>query len=275
MNFSKKLSALAFVGVLGMSTNAFAVHCPDLPSFSDFTSAVDAAYQDTLGLGFGLGMWATLMNTAGEVCYVYSVDGDPATANGGADAGNTAWLGSRVISAQKANTANAFSLDGLSIPTGAVTVATYEGGSLFGLQFSNPVDTQVAYEGDENNFGTEDDPLAGNDVRVGGINVFGGGIALYEGGVKVGSVGVSGDTSCRDAAMAWVLRDNLGYNNPPGGPGADDLQLVIGGPVTALFQQPACGVNDPDDAGLYGVYIVESEVGSNACTGNGNKPACN
>jgi len=52
---------------------------------------------------------------------------------------------SRVISAQKANTANAFSLPGLAVSTANLFSAVQPGGSLFGLQFSNPVATDVAY----------------------------------------------------------------------------------------------------------------------------------
>lgn len=260
MNFQLKkiLGGFALATTVLFSTSAAANHCANLPTFADFSNAVNSAYEETLDTGFGLGMWATLMNTSGQVCYVYSVDGASATPNGGADAGNTAWLGSRVISAQKANTANAFSLDGLSIPTGAVTVATYEGGSLYGLQFSNPVDSGLVYQGDAADFGTEDDPLSVAPAkRVGGINVFGGGIALYDNnGIKVGSVGVSGDTSCRDAAMAFRLRANLGLDNANND---DSLILVPGGqPLTGLFQQPACGVNDPDDAEYFGVYVLDN-----------------
>ena len=53
------------------------------------------------------------------------------------------WPGSRVISAQKANTANAFSLPGLAFSTADLYSAVQPGGSLFGLQASNPVNTDV------------------------------------------------------------------------------------------------------------------------------------
>jgi len=58
-------------------------------------------------------------------------------ARSGADRG-AQWPGSRVISAQKANTANAFSLTGFAIPTANLWAATQLGGSLFGLQLSSP-----------------------------------------------------------------------------------------------------------------------------------------
>lgn len=220
--------------------------------WNGYTSAVEAAYDATLGAGFGLGMWATLMDTSGKVCMVYSVDGDIGTANGGEDAGNTAWLGSRVISAQKANTANAFSLDEISIPTGAISAAVYPGGSLYGLQHSNPVDVTAVYKGAAKTFGTKADTM--KNKRPGGVNVFGGGIALYDGGgVKVGAVGVSGDTSCRDAAMAFNVRAQLGLDNPPN----DDTLYLVAVP-DELFEQPACGVNDPDNAFSFGVVVGDT-----------------
>ncbi len=115
--------------------------CRDV-SRAAFEDAADEAAIDTDQFGFGLPMWATMVDETGLVCHVYSTDGSP---NTGALAGNKAWLGSRLISAQKANTANAFSLDDLSIPSGAVYAAVQPGGSLYGLQHSNPVDASRAY----------------------------------------------------------------------------------------------------------------------------------
>ena len=70
------------------------------------------------------------------------------------------------------------------------------GGSLFGLQESNPVNTAPAYNVPYSTYGTTKDPLVNH--RIGGINVFGGGLALYARKRVVGGVGVSGDTSCAD-----------------------------------------------------------------------------
>ena len=93
------------------------------------------------------------------------------------------------------------------------------GGSLYGLQHSNPVDPTLAYEGDASLFGTASDPLVG--TRIGGINVFGGGLVLLtSGGLRIGGVGVSGDTSCTDHMVAWRVRHALGLDHfgPPGAP---------------------------------------------------------
>ena len=94
-----------------------------------------------------------------------------------------------MISAQKANTANAFSLPGDAgfggaLSSGNLYGTVLEQGSLFGLQFSNPVDPTVAYVGPAKRFGAPDDPMTGK--AVGGINVFGGGVALYAGAELLG-----------------------------------------------------------------------------------------
>ena len=181
-------------------------------SCADITwDALNAAVQQAAGAGkitggYGLNMWATVVDETGKVCWV-TTSGTP-----GASAGNSEWLGSRVISAQKANTANAFSLDGYAISTANLYSAVQPGGSLFGLQESNPVNPAVAYAGSPSKFGTKKDPMKGK--AVGGVNVFGGGLALYSGGKKIGALGVSGDTSCRDHAFAWHIRDALGMKAP-------------------------------------------------------------
>ena len=54
--------------------------------------------------------------------------------------------------------------------------------------------------------------------RIGGVNVFGGGLALYDDhGRRVGGIGVSGDTACRDHMVAWELRHNLHLDFVPTG----------------------------------------------------------
>lgn len=182
--------------------------CGDVSSTNLIAAYEAAAAAHTGGyeIPAGLNMWVTLVDETGKVCQVY-------TKNGGATAGNSAWLGSRVISAQKANTANAFSLDGYAISTANLYTAVQGENSLFGLQFSNPVDASEAYVGNPANFGKykngkSKDPLVGK--RIGGVNVFGGGLALYNSdGKKIGAIGVSGDTSCRDHAFAWRMRTSL------------------------------------------------------------------
>ena len=192
--------------------------CDSLPSHDDLTGAVTEARNDPDGNGgFGLDMWATAVDRDGVVCGV---------AFTGQDRGDQ-WPGSRVISAQKANTANAFSLPGLALSTANLFTAVQPGGSLFGLQASNPVDTSVAYGGDPTRAGMHNDPMVGR--RIGGVNVFGGGLALYDSeGTLVGALGVSGDSSCADHNIAWKTRDTLKLDNIPGGiSGTGDDNIVL------------------------------------------------
>jgi len=166
--------------------------------------------------GFGFNMWATVVNRAGEVC---------AIAYSGDNPGDQ-WPGSRVISAQKANTANAFSLPGFALSSGNLHQATQDGGSLFGLQESNPVDTSVAYAGSFDDYGSASDPMMGK--KIGGINVFGGGLALYDAeGILVGGLGVSGDSSCADHNIAWRLRHAAGFDYVPAGPSPTGNDQII------------------------------------------------
>jgi uncharacterized protein GlcG (DUF336 family) len=185
--------------------------CKDLPSHAALKAALDAAQSVAGGNGgFGLNMWATVVNRDGVVCGV---------AFTGANRGDQ-WPGSRVISAQKANTANAFSLPALALSTANLYTAVQPGGSLFGLQESNPVDTHVAYGGDPLQYGQTNDPMIGG--RIGGVNVFGGGLALYNStGTLVGAVGVSGDSSCADHNIAWRTRAYLALDFVPAGVSGD------------------------------------------------------
>ena len=187
-----------------------------LPDHAAVTAALRKIVKETNG-GFGLHMWATLVDRDGLVQVV---------AMSGANRGDQ-WPGSRAISAQKANTANAFSLPALSLSTANLYSAVQPGGSLFGLQESNPVDTAAAYGGKAEDFGTAKDPLVGK--RIGGINVFGGGLALYAAdGTLVGGIGLSGDSSVADHVIAWKLRKKLGLDHVPGGvsPTKDDNMVI-------------------------------------------------
>ena len=185
--------------------------CGDVPSYAQLKQALTAARNAPGGNGgFNLDMWGSIVNRDGIVCAVAFTDADR----------GSEWPGSRVISAQKANTANSFSLPGLALSTANLWSAVQPGGSLFGLQESNPVDTAAAYQGPSSQFGTSGDPLVGN--KIGGVNVFGGGLALYNSNGKiVGGLGVSGDSSCADHNIAWRTRHNLNLDFVPGGVGPD------------------------------------------------------
>lgn len=178
--------------------------CEGLPAHANVKAALTAVLGNNGGLNTN--MWASIVNRDGIVCSV-SYSGE----NRGSQ-----WPGSRVIAAQKANTANAFSLPDLSLSSANLYAATQPGGFLYGLQESNPVDTSVAYAGPARNFGEVNDPMVGN--RIGGINIFGGGLALYDNsGELLGGLGVSGDSSCADHNIAWKVRDALGVDHVPSG----------------------------------------------------------
>jgi uncharacterized protein GlcG (DUF336 family) len=229
--------AAALFFFMGRGEAAVGKSCKDLPSHEALRQALTTARREANG-GFNLDMWATMVDRDGVVCQV---------AFTGSDRGDQ-WPGSRVISAQKANTANAFSLPGLALSTGNLFSAVQPGGSLFGLQESNPVDTTVAYGGKPKDYGARKDPMVGQ--RIGGINVFGGGVALYaRDGALLGGLGVSGDSSCADHNIAWKTRHLLGLNKVPGGvsPTKDDniiydIKADSAGRTTSAsgFGQPEC-----------------------------------
>ena len=206
--------------------------CSDLPPWKTAREAlIKARLQDNGGLN--LDMWGSLVDRDGVVCSVSFT---------GKDRGDQ-WPGSRIISAQKAYTANAFSLPKLALSTANLFSAVQPGGSLFGLQHSNPIATDLVYKGEAKQFGQATDPLVGK--RVGGVNVFGGGLALYnKKGALIGALGVSGDTSCADHNIAWRMRALLDLGHVPGGVAADKTDQIIylsAGEQANGFKPPTCG----------------------------------
>jgi uncharacterized protein GlcG (DUF336 family) len=227
--------------------------CKDVPDFTAVhTALADVAPSPTSANGgLNFNMWASIVNRDGVVCVVTFT---------GPDRG-AQWPGSRVISAQKANTANAFSLPGFALSTANLFSAVQPGGTLFGLQHSNPVSTDAAYRGSSKNYGQSNDPMVGR--KIGGVNVFGGGLALYNReGTLVGALGVSGDTSCTDHVVAWKVRHALNFDNVPGGvappnplaPGTDNIIFDISedgnghAKSTSGFGHPVCGGVGPAQA---------------------------
>ena len=219
--------------------------CKDLPDHAALTQALKSAVavgNPKANGGFALNMWATVVTRDGTVCAVTFT---------GSDWGDQ-WPGSRVISAQKANTANAFSLPGLALSTANLYTATQPGGSLFGLQHSNPVDTDVAYKGNAASYGQPNDPMVGD--KIGGVNVFGGGLGLYNSARQlVGGLGVSGDSSCADHNIAWKTRQALALDHVPAGvnkkgnPAKGDDNIIydiVDGKSAGGFGHPDCGLGE-------------------------------
>src|SRR5687767_6639061 len=178
-------TVVAFVAAAGFAaaqpnTN----NCSALPNHGTLKAALDKATAEEKS-GLNNHMWATIVDRDGVVCAVAFSGSDRAAQ----------WPGSRVISAQKAGTANAFGLDqssnsagsgqatGLALSTANLYATVQPGASLFGLQFSNPVNTDAAYAGPYASYGTAKDPMVGN--RVAGVNVFGGGLGLYAAGKRM------------------------------------------------------------------------------------------
>lgn len=216
--------------------------CGAVPGYAELAAAMVAA-NERVNLTLNNEMWGTIVANDGTVCAVAAT---------GQNNLQSQWLASRVISAQKANTANSLSLGatagganaGLALSTANLWAAVQPGGSLFGLQFSNPVNTEVAYRGSAQNFGTDADPMVGG--RIGGVNVFGGGLALYDpAGNRVGAIGTSGDTSCRDHFVAWEARNILALDYVPAGVSGDGERpdnIIFD--TTNAFGHPNC--LDPD-----------------------------
>ena len=218
--------------------------CSQLPDHASLKLALENVVTLGGNGGFGNDMWGTLVNRDGVVCAVAFTGDDR----------DDQWPGSRVISAQKANTASAFSLKGAypNVPVGRALSSgnlyglVLPGGSLFGLQFSNPVSPNAAYDGNSSNYGRPNDPMVGR--KIGGVNVFGGGLAAYdESGEIIGALGVSGDTACTDHIIAWQVRDALGIDNIPGGVGTGGTtdNLILNNPPTPnSFDHPSCGFGE-------------------------------
>lgn len=232
--------------------------CAGLPTFDQLRSALIKANNEKGGLQLQAGgnnMWATVVNRDGVVCAVAST---------GRQRGDQ-WPGSRAISAQKANTANAFSLPEFALSTANLYAAVQPGGSLFGIQESNPVSTTVAYRGDPANYGTANDPMIGR--RIGGINVFGGGLALYQAtnpssrdNTLIGAIGVSGDTSCRDHRVAWQARFGLGLDAVPQGVSRDKV-----GPDNIIYDIPLGNLSAPPTEGAR--FLSPGGFGHPQCDG--------
>jgi uncharacterized protein GlcG (DUF336 family) len=166
-------------------------------------------------------MWSAIVDRNGVLCSLEK-DGD-------------AWPGSRAIAIAKAATANDFSNVKLALSTANLYAPTLPGGSLFGLNNSNPFDP--AYDARRN----------GRAQVPGGIITFGGGMPLYSGGKVIGGLGVSGDSSCADHAIAFRMRKLAGFDAIPAGVAPDNTDNIIyadPGTTPTGFEQPHCFPSD-------------------------------
>ena len=235
------------VVLLSLSTFAFAQKstdnpdphdCSKLPDYQKLKNALtEAVKQGKEGNG-GLGNqeWGTVVNRDGIVCAVVFTGPNR----------SAEWPGSRVISAMKANTANAFSTSNFALSSGNIYAGAQPGGSLYGI--NTPANPNVAYTGNPQEFGMQNDPMVGK--AIGGVIVFGGGLPLYsKKGELVGGLGVSGDTACADHVIAWKTRRSVGLDAVPMGvaPGPSDNLIfdIQNGVSGSGFGHPDCKGGSP------------------------------
>ena len=209
--------AIAFAGLRAAPASAAPCSVP-----GNVIGALGAGFNQSIASGNGgfftpNMMWGAVVDRMGRVCTVFKA-GD-------------AWPGSRAIAIAKAETANDFSNSKLSLSTANLYGLVVPGGSLFGLNQSNPYN-----------------PIA-NDPRVpilgaipGGIITFGGGVALYSGGQVIGAFGVSGDTSCADHAVAYETRTVAIRRHVVSKPPNDDN--IVYGTVPNSTLHPHCTNHD-------------------------------
>jgi len=263
---NKVLKTIVLAGGLALvSAHAFADKdkkgCKDLPGYEDLTKALlasvpasaggtlplytaaDPAIQGVANGGLEVPMWASLVDKFGHVCRVtYS----------GAD-NRAQWPASRIISMQKAYTANSLTISGPAAniwSTALLYYPTQPGQFLWGLDQSNPVNPAVVYQGPTARWGAANDPAIGG--IPGGNNRFGGGVALWKNDQVVGAIGVSGDTSCADHNIALRVRDYLvahnGLSNNPKGAYADNIIYdIVGGKSASGFGHPTCPGGKEDE----------------------------
>ena len=166
-------------------------------------------------------MWSAVVDRQGVLCSVIKV-GD-------------AWPGSRAIAIAKASTANGFSNSALALSTANLYASTQPGGSLYGLNNSNPFNPAFLEQG------------KGESQVPGGVITFGGGVALYSGGQVIGGLGVSGDSACADHVIAFRMRRAAGLDGIPGGVGfngTDNILYAPSGQAPTGFEHPHCFPQD-------------------------------
>ncbi len=217
--------------------------CGALPSHAKLKAALEDVMAEGVDANTGLGNpeWAAVVDRNGVVCAVVFSGNDPAAP----------WPGSRLIAAEKANTANALSGPRLALSTANLFAGTQPGQSLFSLVNVAPPNPATAFAGSPSDFGQEKDPMVGK--PIGGVVVFGGGLALYgTDGKIIGGLGLSGDTSCADHVIAWKVRSALNLDAIPGGVaknGNDNLILDFENEKSASgFGHPSCKGGKPSDS---------------------------
>lgn len=146
-----------------------------------------------------------------------------------------AWPAGRTAAISAATTANGFSNASLALSTANLYAQSQPGGYYFGMSGANPFNP--AFQA----------PGTGIGQTPGGASFIGGGVSLYLRGTVIGGLGVSGDSSCADHAIAFRMRKLAGYDGTPAGPAPDDTDNIIYAPVGATptgFAHPHCEPSD-------------------------------
>src|SRR5436305_9845659 len=137
-----------------MLTSAEAADCP--VDHGKLVAALRASVKPSGGPangGFENHEWGSVVARDGTVCAVV-FSGASATDQ---------WPGSRVISVEKASTANAFSLKGKALSTANLFALAQPGQSLYGIATASPPSPE-ANAGDAAQFGTPNDPMTGKRI---------------------------------------------------------------------------------------------------------------
>lgn len=244
----KTIKYLSLLGLMAGGSSAAFAACTDIgASTAEQHAALTAALKASVAAsggpsngGLDVHMWATLVDEFGHVCAV--------TYSGITN--RDQWPASRMISMQKAYTANSLTIS--AVPglwsTARLFYPTQPGQFLWGLDQSNPVNPDVAYAGPTANWGLVTDPAVG--LIPGGNNRFGGGLAIWKDGVVVGAIGVSGDTSCADHNIALRVRNALGLANTfnEADPYADNIIYDIkNGKSASGLGHPTCPGGQEDE----------------------------
>jgi uncharacterized protein GlcG (DUF336 family) len=217
--------------------------CNSLPNFNQLKDSLSKVVKEGKEANSGLGNpeWGAIVNRDGVVCAVVFTGQDR----------SAEWPGSRLIAAEKANTANAFSAPNFALSTANLYAASQPGQSLYGINMSAPPNPNAVFAGQPKDYGQANDPFVGK--AIGGAIVFGGGLPLYDTkGKIVGALGVSGDTACADHVIAWKTRHALNLDHVPMGPAPgqnDNMILDMQGDTSASgFGHPSCkGGIGPDE----------------------------
>src|SRR6185437_2604903 len=144
---------------------AFSQAKPDfsaLPDHNRLRTVLQAAVKGGAEANGGMGNqeWAAVVNRDGIVCAVVFSGTDR----------SQEWPGSRLIAAEKANTANALSGPNFAFSTANLFTPSQPGQSLYSLTTSAAANQLAAFAGPPEAFGQTNDPMVGK--AIGGVVVF-------------------------------------------------------------------------------------------------------